>query len=512
MAPEFGQAYEAALKEWTKNTKRPIMAKDPITEVMIHIGTQMYADDVSDINVITKDTIEAIADERNEELDHILRGMDMAQNNDKEEHIISIRGKDAVKNSEEIRKKCKARREESKDFGIIVDEGKYLGNVAAGDGRTKQNTHKRIQAIRESFYALQCFWSRDDVKLNIKVNTFKGMIFSTALSGMEAEVIGRQELMTIDKEIIRLARKVLAGRACEKSNEGRTNKAWTNERVRKEMRIATIGSELARRRVKWFKTMLANPDDNVMLRAALSGELLMEEGKDISTSITPWMEQLMEDLTTLNYRENKGADFAKAITESNGTSFVWGMKEIVTWNENALRDYEWKNNDKEGIRTTFVEEQVKCKHCEYTASKQQVAMHASRRHKDERAMKKFITGNVCPLCDTVLACRRTAIQHAERTQKNHKEGEETKCKTKKKNSKAPYIRQEIKEYDCEECKKSYKGKQAEEHVKKHLEAMIKGKSIEESRSNGQAPGVLGMLLRNIPSICRPEVIGNATQK
>jgi hypothetical protein len=90
--------------------------------------------------------------------------------------------------------------------------------------------------------------------------------------------------------------------------------------------------------------------------------------------------------------------------------------------------------------------------------------------------------------------------------KNHKEGEEIKCKTKKKNSKAPYIRQEIKEYDCEECKKSYKGKQAEEHVKKHLEAMIKGKSIEESRSNGQAPGVLGMLLRNIPSICTSEVM------
>jgi len=265
------------------------------------------------------------------------------------------------------------------------------------------------------------------------------------------------------------------------------------------MRIGTIGSELARRRVKWFKTMLANPDDNIMLRAALSGELQMEEDSDINTSITPWMEQLLEDLAILNYRENKGEDFAKAIKESNGTSFVWRMKEIVTWREDALRDYEWENNANAGIRTNIVEEKIKCKHCEYTASKQQVAMHASKKHKDERIMKKIITGNVCPLCDTVLADRRTAIQHAETTQRNHKAGEAIKCKTKKKNTKAPYVRHEMKEFECEECKKSYKGKQAEEHVKKHLEAIIKGKKVEESNTSGHARGVLGMLMRNIPS-------------
>ena len=151
MAPEFGQAYEEALKEWTKNAKRPIMARDPVTGVLIHIVTQMYADDVSDINVITKESIEAIADERNEELDHILKGMDMAQNRDKEEHIISIRGKEAAKNSEEITRKCKEKKEENNDFGSIVDEGKYLGNVATGDGKTKNNTDKRVQAIRESY-------------------------------------------------------------------------------------------------------------------------------------------------------------------------------------------------------------------------------------------------------------------------------------------------------------------------------------------------------------------------
>ena len=57
----------------------------------------------------------------------------------------------------------------------------------------------------------------------------------------------------------------------------------------------------------------------------------------------------------------------------------------------------------------------------------------------------------------------------------------------------------MKEFECEECKKSYKGKQAEEHVKKHLEAIIKGEKVKESNTSGHARGVLGMLMRNIPS-------------
>ncbi len=72
------------------------------------------------------------------------------------------------------------------------------------------------------------------MKLNIKDNTFKGMIYSTALSGMQAEVMGRQELITINKEIIRLARNVLTEISCEKINEERTSTQWSNERVRRE--------------------------------------------------------------------------------------------------------------------------------------------------------------------------------------------------------------------------------------------------------------------------------------
>jgi hypothetical protein len=75
------------------------------------------------------------------------------------------------------------------------------------------------------------------------------------------------------------------------------------------MKIHTIESELARRRVRWSKTMVANSEDNVMNRAALSGKMDMgEEGK---TRITPWMEQLLMDLTTLTNRGRYDLDVTK---------------------------------------------------------------------------------------------------------------------------------------------------------------------------------------------------------
>ena len=64
------------------------------------------------------------------------------------------------------------------------------------------------------------------------------------------------------------------------------------------------------------------------------------------------------------------------------------------------------------------------------------------------------------------------------------------------NKKAAYVKQELKEYECGECQKTYKGKETEEHVKKHLEAIIKGTSMDKKESKGQALGVLGMLITN----------------
>jgi hypothetical protein len=428
MAPEFGQCYEGALEQWATNEKGQILATDPITNKTIHIGTQMYADDVSDINIITEGSLEEMADDRNKDMDDVLEKMDMAQNREKEEHIVSIFGKGCVQEIQDLKKHCKERRTNTNDFGQVGCESKYLGNVTEANGKTKKNTDTRINAIRESFYALQGFWGRDDVALNIKINAFKGMVYNTALSGMEAELCSRQEIIKIDKEIIRLARKTLAGRACERNEDNTIHKAWTNNKVRTVMKICTIESEMARRRVRWFKTMVANPEDNVMIRTALSGSMVMDEHNE--TRITPWMEQLLEDLTILKYRGKYDLDIIQDLRATGNTAYLWNYKELVNWNEDLLRDMEMDDNDNKGIRTQG-DATDKCEHCGYEGSKQQVAMHAARKHKIERKMKTYVLGNQCPLCETLLGNRKTAIQHVEKTFERYKVTGEIMCRTKK---------------------------------------------------------------------------------
>jgi uncharacterized C2H2 Zn-finger protein len=493
MAPEFGQCYEEALEQWSKNEKGQILATDPITGKILHVGTQMYADDVSDINIITEGSLEQMADERNKEMDEVLEKMDMAQNREKEEHIVSIFGKGCVQEIQELKKYCKERRENTKDFGQVGSEGKYLGNVTEASGKTKKNTDARISAIRESYYALQGFWSREDVILSIKINAFKGMVYNTALSGMEAELCSRQEIIKIDKEIIRLARKTLAGRACERTDDNTVHKAWTNTKVRKQMKIGTIESEMARRRVRWFKTMIANPEDNLMIRTVLSGKMEADEYDE--TRITPWMEQLLEDLTILKFRGKYDLDIIQELRETGNTAYLWNYKELVKWNEDLLRDTEMEDNENKGIRTQG-EATDKCEHCGYEGSKQQVAMHAARKHKIERKMKTYVLGNQCPLCETLLGNRKTAIQHVEKTFERYKVTGEITCRTKKMNKKTEYQKTLIKTYDCEECKKCYKNDEAEKHLKEHIICIIKGEPMQKERNTGgTGRGVLGMLMR-----------------
>ena len=45
------------------------------------------------------------------------------------------------------------------------------------------------------------------------------------------------------------------------------------------MGMWTAGSELRRRRMKWWQQMHACPDDYVVLRAALCGKMEIDEGR-----------------------------------------------------------------------------------------------------------------------------------------------------------------------------------------------------------------------------------------
>jgi hypothetical protein len=194
MASEFGQVYEGQTEGWAGNKHGQILANDPMTGEALHIGTTMYADDISDINIVTEATYVHIIEDRNKELDDILEEMEMMQNKDKEEHMVCMVGVGSVQDVQTMIEQCRQRREISKDFGMMKTNGKYLGNISQTNGKTNMNVDNRISNMREAYYALQKMWPRRDVKLRTKSNTFKGLVISAGLSGMEAETATDTEI------------------------------------------------------------------------------------------------------------------------------------------------------------------------------------------------------------------------------------------------------------------------------------------------------------------------------
>ncbi|MCP4923610.1 MAG: hypothetical protein GY915_06220, partial [bacterium] len=136
MAPEFGQVYEAHITQWMDNANNPILATDPLTNQVLHVGAHCYADDISDINLLDNghNTLEHVSGRRNEELDTILQNLEMGQNHDKEVHITTFIGRDSVKRAQNTRKIGEEKRNKKEPFGTIKKEDKYLGNYTEAYG------------------------------------------------------------------------------------------------------------------------------------------------------------------------------------------------------------------------------------------------------------------------------------------------------------------------------------------------------------------------------------------
>ncbi len=72
-------------------------------------------------------------------MDARLNEMDMAQHEDKEEHLSRMMGIGSVQDSQTMVEYSKNRRETTKDFGVIKTDGKYLGNTSQTNGKTNKN-------------------------------------------------------------------------------------------------------------------------------------------------------------------------------------------------------------------------------------------------------------------------------------------------------------------------------------------------------------------------------------
>jgi hypothetical protein len=148
------------------------------------------------------------------------------------------------------------------------------------------------------------------------------------------------------------------------------------------------------------------------------------------------------------------------------------------------------DNKRDEIQTA---QEHECDICKYKGSKQQVAMHMSKTHNKRRKLINYVPGNFCPLCQTVFSNQKTAVQHLERLEVRYgKDNSQTVCKTKNMNKGAPYKKNNLASYECNECNKTFKLDEIDKHIKAHIEHLIFQKTM--NLQGGRPMGVLGMLM------------------
>ena len=150
MPEMFSATYDPHVDSWIKKrctdlTDHVILATDPLTGVMLEIGTTLYADDIQETN-LTSDAAaldkveETSTDLLNAELNHL----SMAQNTSKAEHLVCFQG---PRSNIETAKAEQRNQDPTK--GNTCDQAKYLGNISHHTGKTQLNTDRRRKVFWE---------------------------------------------------------------------------------------------------------------------------------------------------------------------------------------------------------------------------------------------------------------------------------------------------------------------------------------------------------------------------
>jgi len=308
--------------------------------------------------------------------------------------------------------------------------------------------------MRESYYAYNYLWTNDKISIKAKKQLFIGNVDSAATSGMEAETTPDTEYQTIEKVRMQLLRKML-GKLITKKNGDKWSTISNNE-IRKNMELPTIKSIVEKRKLKWLKDIIQSPDDNIMLRAALTGDLELDTNN--LTNFTPWIEEMTMIITKAAHRNNSDLNVAEKIRGEGNVNWIWTEGRILYLNEKMLHDYE-EETTLTDITST----------CPEWIERQAYGLT------DRNKINGFVPGNNCPLCEVNLACKRTAQNHVANTEKNWKTKGIANCITKNMNKGKEHKKKIPNKWTCEECCIEIKGeRRITEHCRKHLQQIIYG--------------------------------------
>ena len=109
--------------------------------------------------------------------------------------------------------------------------------------------------------------------------SFKRLVFiskavEAALSATCALVLSKAECHGLIVRIVKMARSLLAGKACSREHEDHP-RSWTSVKVLQHWKLLPLRYEDAVRKIKWLQSMLARPDERKQIIGAVFGEIIV---------------------------------------------------------------------------------------------------------------------------------------------------------------------------------------------------------------------------------------------
>jgi hypothetical protein len=303
----FGHCFHPPILKWQlhQSTYDPTFkwpwAKDPITGKKSDLSLTKFVDDVEKVLIIPEGTAPSLSskvDKSNASLDEYLSEYRFKQNKDKEKVVPVCLGKGSKKAMRTLL---------STDSRMLLIS-KYLGVLHHFEQRWGPELSERIRLTKIAFASLGNFWWRPRVPWETKRLIFIQHCISTAVSGLASQIFPASAYFKLDSVLATLLRRCMHGKAHTIQDEGLSTEKHhqiSNEQVFRTWQLAPMTTEMHVQRLKWWQRLVAKPERNTQVLAAMFGRCEFEHADQLDSAgqvlphANPYAQQFANDVFSL---------------------------------------------------------------------------------------------------------------------------------------------------------------------------------------------------------------------
>jgi hypothetical protein len=295
---------------------------------------------------------------------------------------------------------CRKRKNKVKNIGLhtgqmipVQEKTRYLGSIISSNGSSSADMEERITQARVAFFKLTKTWRSSSIPLTQKLRIYSSAVLAVLLYSSEVRAEGSNKTMLIKFETFHSY--------CLRYIASLWRKG-TNLEVRKELKQPSIDTLMTNRRLTYWRSVGANPDQKPIVASLFVDKFHWEKDKG-----NPMYDTLSRDLASLpgaqcdTYSHHNPASLLVALSTLT--------RGVIKQNVNPESRFDRQDNlaviDDDARKTA-------CDLCQKKFfDKRGLYAHLRRTHKRPHPVRSLVQTTVCPHCKKQFASLDAARNH-----------------------------------------------------------------------------------------------------